>query len=165
MSSLAPAPSARLRPVPRPSAGLRAAADAGTCGDSASAGPLPVKVLVCEDDWLIASSIENVLAEAGFAVVGIAADADEALLLLRRERPDLVLMDIQLQNGTNGIDLARQLFDRFALRSLFVSGNVNDAARLTAAPAQPLGWLHKPFSDDELAAAVRAAAGRDDDRH
>lgn len=60
------------------------------------------RVLVVEDEFFVALDLESILLEAGKEVVGIAAEADEAVVLARRERPDLVLMDIRLAGGSDG---------------------------------------------------------------
>lgn len=128
-------------------------------------GEAAPRVLVCEDDWLIAMTIEDVLSDAGVDVVGVAPDAETALALLEDEQPDFVLMDIRLQGGDDGIALAARLWRDHGLRSLFVSGNIDDGARRAAGPARPLGFLSKPFSPEELLAAVKGADPQSGGQH
>jgi DNA-binding NarL/FixJ family response regulator len=70
----------------------------------------PTRILVVEDDFLIALQTEAALTEAGFSVVGIAATAEEAIALAREQRPFLAVMDIRLAGERDGIDAAGELF-------------------------------------------------------
>src|SRR5690348_2348320 len=81
----------------------------------AGAGPGTARprMLVVEDEWLISLQLEQMLAAAGFEVVGTAANAARAVALADRERPDLVLMDIRLAGPVDGIEAAREIMDRF----------------------------------------------------
>src|SRR5262249_934240 len=73
-----------------------------------------------------------------------------------RERPDLVLMDVRLLGDRDGIDAATEIWQRFAIRSLLVSANLDTAARSKASAANPIGFLEKPYSPTSLLAAVEA---------
>ena len=118
------------------------------------AGP---RVLVVEDEWLISIQLEQTLTKAGFEVVGTAGSAADAVALAGRERPDLVLMDIRLRGPVDGIEAAREILDRFGVRSLFVSAHSDPATVARGGAARPAGWLSKPFTEAELLRAVRAA--------
>jgi DNA-binding NarL/FixJ family response regulator len=123
----------------------------------AGAGTAKRRVLVVDDEWLISTQIEQILTTAGFEVVGTAADATSAVALADRERPDLVLMDIRLQGAVDGVDAAREIADRFGIRSLFVSAHTDPGTITRTRAARPLGWLPKPFTQAELLQAVQAA--------
>src|SRR5512133_1880280 len=73
----------------------------------------PLRVLVVEDDFLIAMQTEIALTAAGFAVVGPAATAEEAVALAGEAQPVLAVMDIRLASTRDGIDAARQLYQDF----------------------------------------------------
>jgi len=118
------------------------------------AGP---RVLVVEDEWLISIQLEQTLAAAGFEVVGTAGHAADAVALAGRERPDLVLMDIRLRGPVDGVEAAREIADRFGIRSLFVSAHADPATVARGSTVSPAGWLPKPFTEAELLRAVRAA--------
>src|SRR3981081_4359759 len=75
-----------------------------------AAAPQPARVLVVEDDFLIAMQTEAALRDAGFHVVGPAATAEDAVALATEERPYLAVMDIRLASKRDGIDAARELF-------------------------------------------------------
>jgi DNA-binding NarL/FixJ family response regulator len=128
------------------------AAEAG-----AGAGGARRRVLIVDDEWLISMQLEQIVTAAGLEVVGIAADAAGAVALAGRERPDLVLMDIRLNGPVDGIEAAREIVDRFGIRSLFVSTHSDPATVARGGTVTPAGWLPKPFTEAELLRAVRAA--------
>ena len=116
-----------------------------------------LRIVVVEDEIFIRLDLMTHLGAAGHMVVGTADCADEALKTVERERPDVVLMDVRLAGERDGIDAALEIWRRFAIRSLFVSANLDSAARARAAAANPIGFLEKPFTRANLLAAVSAA--------
>ena len=84
-------------------------------GDATDSEQSPTRILVVEDDFLIAMQTETALSDAGFEVVGTAATAEEAISLAREKHPALAVMDIRLAGERDGIDAARQLFIRHPL--------------------------------------------------
>jgi DNA-binding NarL/FixJ family response regulator len=117
-----------------------------------------LRVVVVEDDVFIRLDLAMHLRTAGHAVVGTAGCAFEAVRVADRERPDLVLMDVRLVGERDGIEAATEIWQRFAIRSLFVLANLDAAALAKAAAANPVGFLEKPFTPDSLLAAVCAKA-------
>jgi DNA-binding NarL/FixJ family response regulator len=113
-----------------------------------------MKLLLVEDHPLVAQAMGLYLAEAGHEIVGIAADAHEAVELAGTMHPDLALVDVQLAYGTSGIDAAREMLAQHNVRSLFVTSHY-DAAR--AANDTAVGCLRKPHSGYDLIAAIQAA--------
>jgi DNA-binding NarL/FixJ family response regulator len=105
--------------------------------------------------------IEDLLIELGFDVVGTAMDAEEAVRMAAALRPDVVTMDINLGRGRDGISAAVEIFQRFGLRSVFVSAYGNAETLARAEPARPLGWVTKPISRAALQAALDPASGED----
>jgi len=133
-----------------PSRGARSQAD----------GPAPERtgrrLLIVEDNWLVAIDMEAALIDAGYDVIGIAVSANEAVALCDAQRPDLVLMDIRLQGGSDGIAAAMEIRTRFGITSIFVSAHDDAGTRARAVAAQPLGWIVKPVSSADL--VLRLAA-------
>jgi len=126
-------------------------------GSAASGIRRSERILIVEDDYLVALQFENALTEAGYVVVDIASTAAEAMQLVPDHRPDLVLMDIRLAGPQDGIHAATEILGRFGVRSIFVSAFTDPATRERAHPAQPLAWLAKPVPDAKLIATVGAA--------
>ncbi len=113
-----------------------------------------LRVLIAEDDFLIALQIQEALSAAGLQVVGTATTANEALDLAREERPALVVMDVRLAGRSDGIEAARELFHRFNIRCLFTTANDDLHTRVRAEPYAPLGWLAKPYTMESLVLAI-----------
>lgn len=116
------------------------------------AGPNPLRVLIVEDEALVAMEIESMLDMAGHQALGHADDLDSAIKAVEAQKPDLALVDIQLAQGSNGIEVARAMKER-GVPVMFATGNC---------PAEEgrglaLGCLHKPISDRTLAATLAAA--------
>ncbi|MCW8084507.1 response regulator [Roseococcus sp. MDT2-1-1] len=131
--------------MPEPSSGARARKDRA-------------RLLLVEDDYLIGLNAEMILTDAGHEVLGPATTADEAIALAEAARPDLVLMDIRLAEGSSGLEAAAEIFQRLGIRSLFVSAHADDRTREQGnREASPVGWLAKPYSSEELGRAVTNA--------
>jgi two-component system, response regulator PdtaR len=118
----------------------------------------PDRILVIEDDLLIATQVEITLTEAGFEVVGVAPTGEEALELAAKDPPDLAVVDIRLAGDRDGVDTALELFRSHGVRCIFASAYSDGEARQRAAPAVPLGWLQKPYSMASLTDMVTKAA-------
>lgn len=116
------------------------------------------RILIIEDDLMIATQIEDALIDAGFDVVGIATTREEAIEAARNGSPDFAVADIKLAGDSDGIDTALELFRLHGIRCIFASAHSDHEARQRAAPAAPLGWLQKPYSMALLADMVRTAA-------
>jgi DNA-binding NarL/FixJ family response regulator len=115
------------------------------------------KVLIAEDDHLVAIEIEAALLDAGFEVTGIAASAEEAIELAKARKPDLAIMDIRLAGALDGVDAALELFRESGVRSIFATAHQDAAMRRRAGAAMPLGWIAKPYQPLFLVDAVRNA--------
>lgn len=117
-------------------------------------------ILIVEDEALVASYIEEVLAESGFRVAGVASSGPEALSLAEETRPQLALVDIRLTGPIDGIELACQLRQKFALPAIFLSGLADDETTRRAVAAEPLGFLRKPFRPSQVFNAIERALGQ-----
>jgi DNA-binding NarL/FixJ family response regulator len=112
------------------------------------------RILIVEDDFLIAMQTEAALTEAGFHVVGTATTAEEAVAVAKEERPFLVVMDVRLASRRDGIDAASELFREFNIRCIFATAHDDPHTRKRAEPYAPLGWLAKPYTMASLVALV-----------
>ena len=124
----------------------------------------PGRILVVEDDFLVALQMESALTEAGFEVAGVASTGEDANELALSERPRLVVMDIRLAGDRDGIDTALQLFAEHGIRCIFATAHHDEHSRRRAAPAGPLGWLHKPYTMASLVGMVRGALNELDNK-
>ena len=112
------------------------------------------KVLIAEDDLMIADMAEDVLVEHGYEVCGIARTVAQAVALGRRHKPDLAIIDVRMANGDRGIEVADQLADLDRLAILYVTGNVSSV--LTGARGH--GCLAKPYRFADLLRSLEIVA-------
>ena len=118
----------------------------------------PLRVLVVEDEAIIAMEIEMMLQDLGAEVVGIAMTAEEAVRLAETHRPACATMDIRIKGERDGVSAAIEIYDRLGIRSIFVSAFGNDETRARAASARPFAWVKKPFDLDALKSALDRVA-------
>lgn len=114
------------------------------------------RVLIVEDEVIVADDLNWNLMQLGYEVVGIAASGDEAVSIADERRPEIVLMDIQLQGAMSGTEAAQVIHGRTGAAIIFITAFaavfVRDPERM-----QPPGiCLSKPFSTVQLKAALRA---------
>lgn len=111
---------------------------------------LPLRVVIVEDDLLIGMDLAMQLEDAGHQVVGTAVSEDQAVALVRTEKPDAVLMDLRLAGGSSGESAAERLYRRDGIRCIFVSGNLDPLTRERLAAFDPVGMLSKPIQPQQL---------------
>jgi CheY-like chemotaxis protein len=116
-------------------------------------------ILIVEDEGFIALHLADVLGDLGYRVCAIARNAAEAIEAAGRLRPDLVLTDINLGEGANGIEAARVIRERFGIPSCFVSGSLDAQAMDEARLSAPVGFVSKPFQPKTLGAVLAEAVG------
>jgi two-component system, response regulator PdtaR len=126
-------------------------------GRSVSARKL--RVIVVEDEFIIALELEMLLAELGVEVVGSANTGEKALALAASAKPDFVTMDIKLPGDLDGISTAVEMYGRHGIRSIFVSAYKDAELFERAQQAKPLGWVRKPVSLGALRAVLPTANG------
>lgn len=119
-----------------------------------------IRLMVVEDEALVAQTIKDVVEDLGHRVCGIAQSEAGAIELAQRERPDLALMDIRLSGGSDGIAVARRLAANFGIRSIFLSGYADHATMSRITESYPLGVVHKPFSTAQIKSALDLAVRR-----
>ncbi len=112
-------------------------------------------VLIVEDERIVARDLAAVLRVAGYDV-SIASSCDEALVRVSERRPDMALMDIRILGPLDGIETALILRDRFGIRAIYMSADVDPQTRMRADGTTPLGYVSKPVTAPELRAAVAA---------
>ena len=115
------------------------------------------KVLIVEDEPIVAEAMSQFLENAGHEVVGIARDEVSAICGAAAERPDLVLMDIRLAGASDGIEAARKIRAEHPVDVVFITAHGDPATRTRAAALRPAGFVTKPYSARQLLQAVTAA--------
>jgi DNA-binding NarL/FixJ family response regulator len=150
-----PEPDTELSAAPRRRPTLAFAWE-DSLGSDKPAAP-PIRILVVEDNFLVASQVEMALCDAGFDVSGVAASAEEAVELARAQKPALVVMDVRLAGQRDGIYAAVEIFRNLGIRCIFATAHYDQHSLDRAKPAMPLGWLQKPYSMISLVDTVHQA--------
>ena len=119
-------------------------------------------IFVVEDDLLVAENIRVMLTSWGYVVPPPAASVAEALRILEDLRPDMVLMDIQLEGPMDGVHLACQIRERFNIPLIYLTAYADAETVRQALVAEPHGYLVKPFFAAELRTTVELAFFRHD---
>lgn len=111
------------------------------------------KILIVEDEFLVAMDLEDIVASAGYRVLGIAPDKQAASNFA--ELPDIALVDINLRDGPTGVAIARDLSERGGTVVIFVTAN---PSQITDPPLRSIGYVQKPFSPEAILTALEFAA-------
>lgn len=109
-----------------------------------------LKVLIAEDEFMIADMLEDGLITGGYEVCGIARTVDEALALAARHKPDLAVLDVRLAEGGRGNEIARRLNDRGTLGILYATGGGDSMLTLADGSAS----IAKPYQLEDLIRAL-----------
>lgn len=124
-----------------------------------------VKILVVEDEKVVALDLKRCLIKLGYQVIGTAASAANVYSILEQQIPDLILMDIHIQGNTDGIELTKQICERFSIPVIYLTAYSEEATLSRASSTKPYGYLLKPFSERELYVSIQVALERfDSDR-
>jgi DNA-binding LytR/AlgR family response regulator len=116
-----------------------------------------VKLLIVEDEMIIANDMKLMLEAIGYEACGIAKSAERALAELAEKKPDLVLIDINLGKGMEGIELGRMVHEKFHLPFIFCTSYSDTRTVAEAKQVLPNGYLLKPFTKDDLYVAIEIA--------
>jgi len=116
-----------------------------------------LRILIVEDEPLIAESIAMHLANTGFMVSGIAYDGDEALHELQANSPDAAILDINLESGTDGIDVAQFINQHLQIPFIYLTSYSDNSVMQRAKATSPAGYIVKPFNKKTLVATLEIA--------
>ena len=115
------------------------------------------RILIVEDDTLIAQEIEIRLIDLGYEIVGAASSGSEAIALAEKLQPALVLMDIMLKGEMDGIEAADYITRRMQIPIIYLSAFTDKATLQRAKITEPYGYIVKPFTERELQANIEMA--------
>lgn len=114
-----------------------------------------LKILIVEDDMLIAQSLQDILHTLNHTVVGIADNAEDAIELCNTMSPDLALLDIQIGGDIDGVDLGEIMRDQFDLPFIFMTAFADNTTIARAKDMGPYGYIVKPYGIKEVNAAIQ----------
>jgi two-component system, response regulator PdtaR len=115
------------------------------------------KLLLVEDEVIVAEDVKKRLESLGYAVIGIATRGQEAVEMAASMHPHLVLMDIGLRGGMDGIETVKRMREKVDVPVVFASAYSDDATLQRAKQAGPQGFVLKPFEERELHATIEMA--------
>jgi DNA-directed RNA polymerase specialized sigma24 family protein/CheY-like chemotaxis protein len=115
----------------------------------------PAEILIIEDEPLTAFDLEDLVEGMGHRVIGIARTHEQALTLAQKRRPDLILSDIQLADGSTGIDAVNEVLRNFDAPVIFVTGHAE--LLLSGKKPEPTFLIAKPYNPDMVRAIVGQA--------
>lgn len=119
------------------------------------------RILVVDDDNTTASVMQLYLENFGFTVAGIACTGTEAIEKTKNLSPDLVLMDVNLGKGLDGIDTAEVIIQNFSTPVIYISAHNDEDTLDRAKKTNPYGYINKPLRDIDLKTTVRFALDKD----
>ncbi len=118
------------------------------------------RILIVEDEILIAREIESCLCQIGYTVVGVSLQGEVVPQRIVEAEPDRVLMDIYLHGAQDGIALATEIHDRHQIPVIYVTAYADDDTLEQAKVTHPFGYVIKPFNERDLRVAIELALVR-----
>jgi PAS domain S-box-containing protein len=115
------------------------------------------KILIVEDEGIIAEDLQSSLKDSGYSVVGMVASGDAAIAEASTKDPDLVLMDIVLQGNMDGIQAAKKIRELYNIPIIYLTAYSDEKMLDRAKITEPSGYLLKPFRDRELHSTIEMA--------
>ena len=117
----------------------------------------PIKILIVEDNVIIADDMQSMLEEIGYEVVDNVIVYEQAIEVLKNNHVDLVLIDIILASDKTGIDLGKHIRQNYNIPFIFVTSNSDKATVENAKTVKPDGYLVKPFEQQDLYTSIEIA--------
>ena len=115
------------------------------------------RILVVEDESIIALDLQSLLIDLGYEVTAIASSGEEGVRWAEETRPDLTLMDVRLRGAMDGVEAAGQIRARFDIPVIYLTAYADEATLQRAKITEPFGYLLKPFQKRELKATIEMA--------
>ena len=115
------------------------------------------KILITEDEFVVANDLRDSLKRMGYEVIGIAASGEKAIEKIKNKKPDLVLMDIILRGKMDGIEAAEKIKQLFDLPVVFLTAHADKHIVERAKATEPFAYLIKPAEDRQLETVIEMA--------
>ncbi len=115
------------------------------------------RILVVEDDHIVAMGIKKMLKSLGYTVTGVASSGEDAISKAESTFPDVVLMDIMLKGEMDGIEAAREIKNRLRIPVLYLTAYTDDETLERAKTTEPAGYISKPFKEEDLHSNIEMA--------
>lgn len=118
------------------------------------------KVLIVEDESIVAKDIQNILLKNNFEVLGVANNAETALNYISQEVPDIILMDIMIKGNTNGIELSHKIKEEYDIPIIFLTAYSDMPTLEKAKVVEPYAYINKPFKNADILSAIEISLFR-----
>jgi len=118
------------------------------------------KILIVEDEIIIAIDLKIRLEDLGYYVPGIAVNGRDAIKKTGEKNPDIILMDILLNEDKDGIQVAQQIRNQYNIPIIYLTGSQNDGLIERAEITEPYVYINKPFDNTEIENAIQLAVSK-----
>jgi diguanylate cyclase (GGDEF)-like protein len=146
---------------PRNRFDLSASADSSPDDDAApgltGSQTYPASILIVEDEGIVAQDLKEALTRLGYRICGVASEGTQAVGMATQLQPELVVMDVSLRGEVDGIQAARMMQEQSHVPIIFLTGHRDSETLQRAVLTGPMGYLIKPFQEDELRCAIELA--------
>lgn len=116
-----------------------------------------MKVAIVENEFITQLFITGIVESMGYEVVGCAANFDDAVILFKKENPDLLIVDIYLEGNKTGVDFVQNTVDS-TKKVVFISGNLDERTLSKIEQTEFSTFLNKPFDKEDLQKEIRLCA-------
>ncbi|HEY0941603.1 MAG TPA: diguanylate cyclase [Steroidobacter sp.] len=125
--------------------------------DAAASDTRGASILIVEDEGIVAQDLMEALTRLGYRICGVASEGAEAVAMATQLTPEMVVMDVSLRGDIDGIQAARMMQEHSHVPIIFLTGHRDSETLQRAVMTGPLGYLIKPFHEDELRCAIEVA--------
>ncbi|HHV25176.1 MAG TPA: response regulator [Methanosarcina sp.] len=118
------------------------------------------RILIVEDEHIVAMGIKRMLKSLGYTVTGVASSGEDAISKAESTFPDVVLMDIMLKGDMDGVEAAREIRDKFDVPVVYLTAYSDSKILERAKRTEPFGYIIKPFDEKDLHSSIEVALHR-----
>lgn len=115
------------------------------------------RIFIVEDDYVVAKNLSFLIETLGYQLLGITESGEEFLLQLKKQKPDLVILDIDLAGSLNGIEVGKKLKEQFQIPFIYITAHGDGKTMGEALPTEPMAYLAKPFNENTLRSSIELA--------
>jgi len=115
------------------------------------------QILIVEDEPIIANDIQQILRKKGYNVIGIAHDSETGLDMIHTRKPDLILLDVNIEGQRDGVQIAELVREKYKIPFIFLTSYSDESTLDRAKATNPLGYIVKPFDERTLLATIEVA--------
>ncbi|AKB81277.1 response regulator receiver [Methanosarcina barkeri 3] len=115
------------------------------------------RILVVEDEHIVAMGIKKMLKNLGYTVTGVASSGKDAISKAESTFPDVVLMDIMLKGDMDGVEAAKEIREKFDVPVVYLTAYSDSKILERAKKTEPFGYIVKPFDEKDLHSSIEVA--------